>query len=266
MSVNHYFQGGQGIGNDSEKKLYENLIIEGLKIYGHDVYYLPRKLVNKDLILGEDVLSKFDQSYMVEMYFETTEGFQGEQELISKFGLEIRDDTTFVIAKRRWQDQVDSTATLIADGRPNEGDLIYFPLMNSYFEIQFVEDQEPFFQLGNLPVYKLRATKFEYSSEKIDTGNTEVDALEDNRSLDLYSHQMTLESGGGYGTGSILMESTTGQTNYLILETYDLQTQSKNYADNSNFESDAGFGTTSTADDILDFTERNPFGDVDEGF
>ena len=108
MPVNHYFQGGNGIGNDSEKRLHEDLIIEGLKIYGQDLFYLPRTLVNQDLILGEDSLSKFDDSYLVEMYIETTEGFQGEQELINKFGLEIRDDTTFVVAKRRWQDQVDN--------------------------------------------------------------------------------------------------------------------------------------------------------------
>ena len=128
-----------------------------------------RTLVNKDLVLGEDTLSKFDNSYMLEMYMETTEGFQGEQELVSKFGLEIREDTTFCIAKRRWQMMVDNKATTIISGRPNEGDIIYVPLMNSFFEIQFVEDQEPFFQLGNLPVYKLRCTRWEYSSEKIDT-------------------------------------------------------------------------------------------------
>ena len=108
MPVNHYFQSGNGIGNTAEKRLYEDLIIEGLKIYGHDVYYLPRKLVNRDLVLGEDTSSRFDDSYLVEMYFETTEGFAGQQELINKFGLELRDDTTFVISKRRWQDQVDS--------------------------------------------------------------------------------------------------------------------------------------------------------------
>ena len=85
MAVNHYFQGGDGIGNQAEKTLHENLIIEGLKIYGHDVYYLPRTLVNQDLTLGEDVAAKFNSSYLIEMYFETTEGFQGERELISKF-------------------------------------------------------------------------------------------------------------------------------------------------------------------------------------
>ena len=258
MPVNHHFQGGNGIGNQSEKRLHEDLIIEGLKIYGLDNFYLPRTLVNKDLVLGEDTLSKFDQSYMIEMYMETTEGFSGEQELVSKFGLEIREDTTFVIAKRRWQNQVDNKANSIVDGRPNEGDLIYVPLMNSFFEIQFVEDQEPFFQLGNLPVYKLRCTRFEYSSERIDTGVSDIDNLEDNRSMDMLNFQISLEN----EDGALKLESG----HYIIGEGYNMATQSKDFADNSTFESDAGFGTTSTADDILDFTERNPFGEVDEGF
>ena len=266
MAVNHFFQGGDGIGNAAEKRLHENLIIEGLKIYGHDVYYLPRTLVNQDLILGEDVLSKFTSSYLIEMYMETTEGFQGEQELVSKFGLEIREDTTFTVAKRRWADSVDDPATLIKGGRPNEGDLIYFPLMNSFFEIQFVEDQEPFFQLGNLPVYKLRCTRFEYSSEKIDTNVSDINKLEDNLSVDQLNYQFSLETATDGGTGAILLESSTGELNYLINEDYNLSTQTRDFADNSNYESDAGFGTTSTADDILDFTERNPFGEVDEGF
>jgi hypothetical protein len=193
------------------------------------------------------------------MYFETTEGFQGERELISKFGLEIRDDTTFTVSKRRWEDAVGDQATLIKSGRPNEGDLIYFPMMKSYFEIQFVEDQEPFYQLGNLPVYKLRCTRFEYSNERIDTNVSDINALEDDKSLDLLAHQMSLEN----EDGAVLLEGD--EINYLILETYDQQTQQP-YADNSTFESDAGFGTTSTNDDILDFTERNPFGEVDEGF
>ena len=262
MPVNHYFQSGNGIGNTAEKRLHEDLIIEGLKIYGKDVYYLPRTLVNQDLILGEDVSSKFDDSYLIEMYMETTEGFAGDQELINKFGLEIREDTTFMVSKRRWQDQVDSQHTLIKDGRPNEGDIIYMPLMNSFFEIQFVEDQEPFFQLGNLPVYKLRCTRWEYSSEQHNTGVTDIDTAEDQYSLDQLAHQVSLEA----ETGSIVLEndSSSGDTNYMLLETYALQTQSA-YADNIDLDSEAGFDTASTADDILDFTERNPFGDVDGG-
>jgi hypothetical protein len=260
MAVNHYFQGGKGIGNSDEKRLYEDLIIEGLKIYGQDVYYLPRTLVNRDLVLGEDSLSRFDQNYLVEMYFETTEGFSGGQEIISKFGLEIREDTTFVIAKRRWQNQVDNAATLIVDGRPNEGDIIYMPLMNSFFEIQFVEDQEPFFQLGQLPVYKLRCTRWEYSSEKLDTGVDAIDSAEAKFSLDQLNFQVSLEN----ESGAILLENTVvgADDNYLLLEEYGIQTQSP-YADNLDLDSAAGFDTSSTADDILDFTERNPFGDVD---
>ena len=185
MAINHYFQGGRGIGNTAEQRLHEDLIIEGLKIYGQDVYYLPRTLVNRDLVLGEDTTSRFDDSYMIEMYFETAEGFAGEQELVSKFGLEIREDTTLVVSKRRFEEHVASKANLIAVGRPNEGDIIYLPLMNSFFEIQFVEDQEPFFQLGNLPVYKLRVTRFEYSSERLDTGIADIDSAEDKFSLDM---------------------------------------------------------------------------------
>ena len=260
MAVNHFFQNGNGIGNTNEQRLHEDLIIEGLKIYGHDVYYLPRSLVNQDLILGEDSLSKFDDSYLIEMYVETSDGFSGEQELINKFGLEIRQDTTFVLSKRRWNDAVDSVHTMIKEGRPNEGDIIYYPLMNSFFEISFVEDQEPFFQLGNLPVYKLRARRWEYSSERLNTGVTDIDSAEDQYSLDQLAHQVSLED----GSGSLQLEndSASGDSNYFLLETYAIQTQSP-YADNLDLDSAAGFDTADTSDDILDFTERNPFGEVD---
>ena len=260
MPVNHYFQAGKGIGNHAEKRLHEDLIVEGLKIYGQDVYYLPRTLVNRDLILGEDMLSKFSSALLLEAYMETTEGFAGEQEIINKFGLEIREDTTFMISKRRFNQAVDEKATLVKEGRPNEGDIIYMPLMNSFFEIQFVEDQEPFFQLGQLPVYKLRCTRFEYSSERLDTGVSEIDAAEDKYSLDQLAHQMSLEN----EDGALLLEAdgADSSSNYLLLETYNIQTQSP-YADNNDLDSQAGFDTSSTADDILDFTERNPFGEVD---
>ena len=260
MAINHHFQGGNGIGNTNEKKLYEDLIIEGLKIYGHDVYYLPRTLVNQDLILGEDSLSKFDDSYLIEMYVETTEGLAGEQELINKFGLEIREETTFMLSKRRWTNAVDSEHTMIVEGRPNEGDIIYYPLLNKFFEISFVEDQEPFFQLGNLPVYKLRARTWEYSSERLNTGVTDIDSAEDAFSLDQLAHQFMLED----GTGSLQLEndSVDGTKNYFINEEYNIQTQST-YADNLDLDAQAGFNTEDTSDDILDFTERNPFGEVD---
>ena len=264
--MNPYFQHGDGIGNASEKYLYEDLIIEGLKIYGNLIYYMPREMVNRDLVLGEDVNSKFKNALPIEMYFETTEGFAGQQELINKFGLEIREDTTLVVSKRRFHNKVDTRVALTVPGRPNEGDILFFPLMNSFFEIQFVEDQEPFFQLGNLPVYKLKTTRFEYSSEKIDTGRSEIDIAEDRLSIDQLQHQLVQED----GTGFLLETTDTVLKNYdyLVLESHvdvNLATQTRDYADNATYEADAGFGTASTADDILDFTERNPFGEIDEG-
>ena len=278
MAVNHYFQGGDGIGSDNEKRLIQDLIVENLKIYGHAVYYLPRTLVNRDLILGEDSASRFDDSYLIEMYFETVEGLQGEQEIISKFGLEVREDTTFVVSKRRFQEQVDDSANLMIDGRPNEGDVIYYPLMNKFFEVAFVEDQEPFFQLGSLPVYKLRCKSFEYSSEEFNTGNSDIDQADDRKSLDTtLQYQFLLEDGTNSLTsssGRLILESGDkfGNPQYLIQEEYDdittdgdaatsIQTKSA-YADNLDLDTAAGFDTATVSDDILDFTENNPFGEV----
>ena len=276
MAVNHYFQAGRGIGNQNEKRLHEDLIIEGLKIFGQDVYYMPRTLVNRDLVMGEDTTSKFDDSYAIEMYFETNEGFAGEQEIINKFGLEIRDDTTLVVSKRRFEEHVSSTANLIAAGRPNEGDIIYVPLMNSFFEILFVEDQEPFFQLGALPVYKLKVTRWEMSSsETVDTGLEGIDEKFDAVDLNQLAHKVSLELGQVAldGEGSIqlgdYLDYASGQPSFLMQETYDggtganIQTQSP-YASNLDLNAEAGYNTADTSDDILDFTERNPFGEVDE--
>ena len=269
MPVNHYFQGGNGIGNQNEKRLYEDLIVEGLKNYGHDVYYLPRTLVNRDLILGEDTTSRFDDSWMVEMYVESTEGFAGQQEIVSKFGLEIREDTTFMVSKRAWDYHVGLKDSLIATGRPNEGDIIYYPLMNSFFEIQFVEDQEPFFALGQLPVYKLRVTRWEYSSEKLDTGLEAIDSAGDKYTLNQLNYKFTLESGQVAldGEGSIRLEQdlSSGEPTFLMNEDFtesSIQQQSS-YAANTDLDTEAGFDTSSALDDILDFTERNPFGDED---
>jgi len=274
MAVNHYFQGGRGIGNAAEKRLHEDIIIESLKIFGQDIYYLPRTLVNRDLVLGEDTSSRFDDSYLLEMYFETNEGFAGENEIINKFGLEIRDDTTLVLSKRRFEEHVANKATLTATGRPNEGDVVFVPLLNSYFEIQFVEDQEPFYQLGNLPVYKLKVTRWEYSSEEINTGNEVLDETEDKFSLNEIAHRFTLEYGQEVltGRGSIVLEDfhdySTGQPALLMNETYTgaevVATQSP-YAGNLDMNTEAGYDTVGDlSDDILDFTERNPFGEIDE--
>ena len=178
------------------------------------------------------------------------------QEIIKKFGLELRDDTSFCVAKRTWDRFVGITNNTIVSGRPNEGDILYFPLQKSFYEIQFVEDQEPFFQLNNLPVYKLKVSKWEYNSEIVSTSNSEINDKASAASIDMLNYQFSLEA----ETGSILLEGDT--INYLINESYAIQTQST-YADNTTFETASGETTSSLADDILDFTERNPFGEVD---
>ena len=159
----------------SEQRLYEDLIIESLGIYGQDVYYIPRTLVNRDNVLNEDPASQFDDAYLLEMYIENNEGFEGSGDLYSKFGLEIRDEATFIVSRRRWDTRVGVFDDNTIDPRPQEGDLIFLPMTNSFFEISFVEDDQPFYQLSNLPVYKLTCNLFEYNDEDFDTGITVVD-------------------------------------------------------------------------------------------
>lgn len=114
----------------SEQHLYEDLVVESLRMYGQETYYLPRKIVEEDTILGEDVQSTFGDSYSVEMYIENTEGFEGEGDLMSKFGVEIRDQATFVISVRSWERFIQLDSNLATSFRPNEGDLVYLPLLS----------------------------------------------------------------------------------------------------------------------------------------
>ena len=159
----------------TEQNLVEDLVVESLRMYGHNVYYLPRKIVNEDTILGDAANSSFEDAYEVEMYLEGVEGFEGEGDLYSKFGVEVRDTANFVISRRSWERFVSLDANLATGLRPNEGDLIYFPLSKSLFEIKFVEHENPFYQLGKLFVFKMNCDLFEYSGEKFDT---EVAALD----------------------------------------------------------------------------------------
>jgi len=188
--LNHYFSKG----TQNEQFLYEDLVIEALQIYGHDVVYLPRELVNKDDLFGEDPLSKFDESYQIEMYMETVEGYEGEKELVSRFGLEIRDETTFVVARRRWDNVISISQNLITSMRPNEGDLIFMPNVNRIWEIAFVDIDDPFYQVDNLPVYKMFCRTFEYSSERLDTGISVIDNIETTYSTDQLTWQMIGEA------------------------------------------------------------------------
>ena len=145
MPTNVYFD----TGTKPEQALYEDLIIEQLRIYGQDVYYIPRHLNGEDKVFGEDESSSFDDAYLIEMYMENIDGYEGEKELMSKFGLDIKDDATFVVARRRWEQFVSVDNNLIVSSRPNEGDLIYFPKASKMFEITFVDHDDPFYQVHN---------------------------------------------------------------------------------------------------------------------
>ncbi len=162
----------------SEQNLYEDLIIESLKIFGQDVYYIPRTLVNRDNIMGEDIGSKFDDAYLIEAYIENVDGFEGSGDLYNKFGLEIRDEATFIVSRRQWNNLVGFWNNTLEDPKPQEGDLLFLPMSNSFFEISFVEDEQPFYQLSNLPVFKLQCSLFEYNDEQFETGVSEIDAKE----------------------------------------------------------------------------------------
>ena len=164
----------------SEQNLYEDLIIESMKFYGNDVYYIPREVVSKDTIFDDSILSRFEYAYKVEMYIENVEGFDGEGDLFSKFGVEIRDAATFVMARRRWNQEIGSKHGFDPnkDYRPREGDLIFLPLSQSIFQIMKVETENPFYQLSNLPVFKMRCELFEYSDEDFDTGINNIDNVE----------------------------------------------------------------------------------------
>ena len=159
----------------SEQDLYEDLIVESLQIYGQDIYYVPRTLVNRDSILGEDPASKFDDAYLMEAYIENVDGFEGAGDLMSKFGLEIRDEATFIISRRVWERLVGKFSSNVTDPRPQEGDVIFLPMTNSFFEINYVEDDSPFFQLSNLPIYRMQCSLFEYADEDFDTGIEDID-------------------------------------------------------------------------------------------
>ena len=372
MATNSVFHTNNLAALKTEQNLYRDLIKEAIQIYGHDVYYVDRTTVAIDNILGEDALSKFTTQHPIEMYVEDAEGgYAGEKEIMSQFGLENRNEITFVVSKQRFQ-EMDSqvtledgtdttggsilleagsinqsalsatlstvtksfifnedgdnfvleddnttfllseesgnefyilmdTATTDAD-RPQEGDLVYHPILGKMFQVNFVDHDQPFHQLDNNPVYKLRCQQFEYSQEQIDTGITTIDAIEDDISTSTAEHQFTLEQSTTYnedirifhtaqdeglllidgtdgdstnagdniiiedettsaGTNILLEnESDSGDKSYLLQETYIVGDSSTN---TSNIDKTAQNELFDQLDDnVLDFSEKNPFGDA----
>ena len=287
MPTNTYFR---NFDARNEQELLHSLVTESIQIYGHDINYIPRTLVNEDTILGEDSISEYKDAYSIEMYIKSVDGFEGEGDLVSKFGLEIRDQIVFSVARRAFEG-------LDIGVRPKEGDLIFFPLTEKLFQVMFVEHETPFYQTGALPTFDLTCELFTYSDEKLDTGVEEVDVIEQTHSLvrtfELSSISGTFTEGetvtGGTSSKTAEVARCDSSTSYLYLinltgnfsvgeiitgadslatgtfaatqstaETAEtLQTIDNSTSDqvsaNKQFEIDA--------DSVFDFTEGNPFGE-----
>jgi len=264
-----------------EQDTAEDLIIESIKIHGLDVKYLPRTIVNQDFLLGEDPLSRFNLAVDLEVYIKNVQGFEGEGDFLSKFNLEIRDTITFTMARKRWTQisteklleevgynyQVESANTnawsatesinLEAGGangysittpRPMEGDLIFLPLNNKIYEIKFVEHEAIFYQHGKLYTYDLDCELWEFSSEKVATGNTVIDAVESRYTEDTLQYQFLMENGD-----TLITEDDVEGTGYILQE-YRVETTS--IAANNEY-------ITQKSLTYIDFSERNPFSEVD---
>ena len=284
MATNKYFN---NFAYAREQDLVEDLTIESIKIYGHNVKYLPKTISGIDHLFGEDKLLKYETAADVEMYVKNVEGFEGEGEFMSKFGVQLNDQLTLTVARKRF-DQIRTeklttevgynylqesantdapsrqfltgnnhtesivletgttgvNAYSITANRPQEGDLVFFPLVNKIFEIKFVEHEDIFYQTGRLQSYDLRCELFKYSSEQIRTGNTEIDSTETAGTLDTLLYELLLED------GDKLLEEEGDS----LVQEYQLFTQDAG-ANNSFFQSEG--------ESIIDFSERNPFSEVD---
>tara|TARA_R110000868_G_scaffold167809_1_gene402277 strand:- start:371 stop:1114 length:744 start_codon:yes stop_codon:yes gene_type:complete len=245
MATNFFFQSGIPGGRSSEQILMEDIIIECLKIYGFDTYYIPRQAVNEDMILGEDTLNKYSSAYPLEMYMQNVTGFEGDGDLLTKFGVEFRDTATFVVARRRWDEVIAQSGDAVLTTRPAEGDIVYFPLTKAFFEIKRVDATDPFFQVGKLYVYKLQCELMQYSSEIFDTGISDIDGSTAEKSADINAFNLLLQS----GDRALLEEYNPAG---IILQSYNMSAIFPN-VDNEDFRGEIS---------VLDFSERNPFGEI----
>lgn len=237
-TTNFFFN---NFGSSGEQNLIEDLIIESIKIYGIECFYMPRTLIKEDNLFGEDILSKFEAAHPIEMYIKSVDGFDGDGTFLSKFNIEIRDEMTLTVSRRRFGEEVmlaDSTEDV---GRPSEGDLIYFPLNGKIFEVKFVEHENIFYQMGSLQTYDLRCELFEYSHERIDTGFTDIDQIETDYSGDKFFFEMLAEDGDRF---------VTEEGDAIILENYRIENTDK-AANNEFFQAETA--------GVIDFGEMNPF-------
>ena len=294
MATNQFFNPFPQGQITSEQLLVEDLVIEAMKIYGMDVFYLPRSSRDQvDYLFGEDTLKQYISAFPIEMYLENVTGMDGEGDFISKFGLEIRDEVSFLVSRRRF-------AATVAQNRPNEGDLIYIPLVENFFEITFVEhenDQAMFYTLGrgrggNVYVYALKLKQFVFSNEVVETGIAEID----NQIRDHYPRtRVTLTSGSGTFVRDEIVyvgASLANATAQAIVHSFTPNTHIDIYRVRGEFTTGNITGNTSGAlwsintvsdtatmddafedivdnnrietesDSIIDFSEVNPFGEA----
>tara|TARA_E500000081_G_scaffold79788_1_gene81253 strand:- start:684 stop:1622 length:939 start_codon:yes stop_codon:yes gene_type:complete len=210
----------------SEQHLYEDLIIESLGIYGQDVYYIPRTIVNRDSVLNDDPASTFDDAYLMEMYIDNPEGFDGAGDLYSKFGLDIKDEATFIVSRRRWDDRVGVFHSAVENPRPTEGDLIFLPMTNSFFEISFVEDEQPFYQLQNVPVYTMKCSLFEYNDEDFETGIVGIDDAVSQVGYQL-PLDITISGGTHFEVGEIVRQTVDSSVTPNVIVFGEVQQRTK---------------------------------------
>jgi hypothetical protein len=192
-------------GRNTERHLIQDLVDEQIKLFGSDVFYVPRKIISSVPVDGE-IYSKFNQSYMIEMLFVNVQGFDSPSNFISQFGLRVSDEITFIVSRRRWEQSANPALNLNVDGRPNEGDLIYFPLTEALYEIKYVEKRSPFYQLGDIYFYTITAEIYELGDDKFDTGISDIDSIEEEYS---FVTTLNLESVREQATGIPLMSGDT---------------------------------------------------------
>lgn len=291
MAVNPYFRRNV----TGEQNLLESLTTEAIKIHGHEMVYIPRETVTEDKILGEEV-SRFKDANRIEMYMENAEGFDGESDM-TRFGLDIRENCTFIVSKRRFLEVMGHNLTIRDLGRPREGDLIYFDYPYNLFEIKYVEHDNPFYPLGQRYSFKLYCEAFKYTQEEIDTGETDMDAVV--KAVATYKKRFTLGAGSGTYTvgeqvyaGSVSSPHATGyvdaytvtnddpQVRYLTVNissgTFEVgdtvvgKTSGASYSvstivdtdvrtTNANNQDNEALDLEANRDEIFDFTEHDPF-------
>jgi hypothetical protein len=237
VSTNFYFNNFQ---NSQEQLLIEDLVLESIKIYGHDMFYCPRTLIAKDDIYGEDSLSEYNEAYPIDLYIKSYDSYEGDGSFLSKFNLEIRDQMTLTVSVRNFMNEIGDIATI---ARPQEGDLIYIPMVDRIMIIKYVNKNAVFYQMGSIQMYDLTCEIYEYSSERLRTGIDAIDNIEKERSLDM-------------GIWGILTNDnyfiTDNDGFEIIQSSYDFESQATDaFEDNTEFQLEG--------EEILDWSQVDPF-------